>query len=107
MTRPAASSASHLATWRPVFARRCARPDRQPAYTLTTMARELPMFSPAGDAAHPHGGGLPESIALGGGPLGGGPLGSVAGDGTLPLRRHPDWIRARIPSGENYHELKG
>ena len=25
----------------------------------------------------------------------------------LPLRRHPDWIRARIPSGENYHDLKG
>ena len=23
------------------------------------------------------------------------------------LRRHPDWIRARMPSGENYHDLKG
>ena len=25
----------------------------------------------------------------------------------MALRRHPDWIRARMPSGENYHELKG
>ena len=24
-----------------------------------------------------------------------------------PLRRHPDWIRARMPSGDNFHELKG
>ena len=23
------------------------------------------------------------------------------------LRRHPDWIKARLPSGENYHDLKG
>ena len=22
-----------------------------------------------------------------------------------PKRRHPDWIRARIPSGENYERL--
>ena len=27
--------------------------------------------------------------------------------GSLPLRRHPDWIRARMPSGESYHDLKG
>jgi lipoic acid synthetase len=24
-----------------------------------------------------------------------------------PLRRHPDWIKARMPSGDDYHELKG
>ena len=67
------------------------------------MGRELPMFSPPGDdpAGHPHGGALPETIAMGGGSF------SVpAADGSLPLRRHPDWIRARIPSGEPYHELK-
>ncbi|MFL5778425.1 MAG: lipoyl synthase [Chloroflexota bacterium] len=37
----------------------------------------------------------------------GGPVALAAVDGTTVLRRHPDWIRARIPSGENYHELKG
>jgi lipoic acid synthetase len=67
------------------------------------MGRELPMLlPPAGDsAAHDHGGGLPATIAMGGGSLS-----SPAADGSLPLRRHPDWIRARIPSGERYHELK-
>ena len=30
-----------------------------------------------------------------------------ADDGSQPLRRHPEWIRARLPSGANYHELKG
>ena len=30
-----------------------------------------------------------------------------AADGTIPLRRHPDWIKARMPSGDNYHDLKG
>ena len=24
-----------------------------------------------------------------------------------PLRRHPEWIKSRLPSGENYHDLKG
>ena len=41
------------------------------------------------------------SIAMGGGPFG------PAADGTIPLRRHPDWIKARMPSGDNYHDLKG
>ena len=27
--------------------------------------------------------------------------------GTRPLRRHPDWIKSRMPSGDNYHDLKG
>ena len=29
-----------------------------------------------------------------------------AADGSTALRRHPDWIRAKLPSGENYHDLK-
>ena len=29
------------------------------------------------------------------------------GGSVTPLRRHPDWIRSRLPSGENYHDLKG
>ena len=39
--------------------------------------------------------------------LGGGLAGLPAADGSTALRRHPDWIRARMPSGENYHDLKG
>jgi lipoic acid synthetase len=64
------------------------------------MARELPMFTPPG--GHPHA--APESLTIA---LGGGSAGQTAADGSTALRRHPDWIRARIPSGENYHELKG
>ena len=80
------------------------------------MVRELPMFEPPGGhdrvarhdpagghdrpTGHPLGDGL--SIALGGG----GSFGEPSADGTTSLRRHPDWIRARMPSGENYHDLK-
>jgi len=39
--------------------------------------------------------------------LGGGSFAEPAADGSVPLRRHPDWIRAPMPSGENYHDLKG
>ncbi len=75
------------------------------------MGRELPIFEPPA-TAHAHqasAAGL--SIALGGGPELGEPAGPAAGlpaDGpaAVRLRRHPDWIRSRIPSGENYHELK-
>jgi len=65
------------------------------------MVRELPMFQPAGVEGHaPHAtADLP--IALGGGVAGPAAVGSIA------IKRHPDWIRARMPSGENYHELKG
>ena len=42
----------------------------------------------------------PITIAMGGGSF------DLASDGSAPLRRHPDWIRARIPSGDNYHDLK-
>ncbi|HEX5450818.1 MAG TPA: lipoyl synthase [Candidatus Limnocylindrales bacterium] len=38
--------------------------------------------------------------------MGGGRFDAPAADGSQPLRRHPDWIRARLPSGENYHDLK-
>ncbi|MGZ6328281.1 MAG: lipoyl synthase [Candidatus Limnocylindrales bacterium] len=62
--------------------------------------RTLPMFEPVGDHAHgPH---EPITIALGGAGLG------AYDDGRpTPLRRHPEWIRARLPAGENYHQLKG
>ena len=59
------------------------------------------MFSPPGDSGHGHPAELP-SIAMGGGLLGG-----PAADGSIALRRHPDWIRSKLPSGENFHHLKG
>ena len=65
------------------------------------MQRELPIFEPnAGGTHHP----APEpiSIAMGGSGL----LGLPAADGSAALRRHPEWIKARLPSGENYHDLK-
>ena len=73
------------------------------------MGRELPIFEPANSHAHQASpAGL--SIALGGGPALDGPLSQPApgqpGSGPGGVRRHPDWIRSRIPSGENYHELK-
>lgn len=64
------------------------------------MNRELPMFDPGGGASH-HAS-EPISIAMGGGGL----VGLPATDGSAALRRHPDWIRAKLPSGENYHDLK-
>ncbi len=67
------------------------------------------MFTPPGELGHgghapggAHGRLLPPTIALGGGTFDG-----PAADGSIPLRRHPDWIRARVPSGERYHDLKG
>src|SRR5215213_1444337 len=68
------------------------------------MARELPMYQPA-DGARPGHTHEPISIAIGGAALVAG-RGAAAHDGSTPLRRHPDWIRARLPSGENYHDLK-
>jgi lipoic acid synthetase len=50
------------------------------------------MFTPPGSSIH-HGSVVPDTIAMGG--------------SVTPLRRHPDWIRARMPSGDNFHELKG
>src|SRR5512132_3804378 len=64
------------------------------------MARELPIFDPTPTHGH-HATPGELSIALGGGSVG------PAADGTIPLRRHPDWIKARMPAGDNYHDLKG
>ena len=64
------------------------------------MGRELPIFEPPSANPH-HAGTAGLSIALGGGPEA-----LQALDGPAALRRHPDWIKARIPSGENYHDLK-
>ncbi len=53
-------------------------------------------------ARDPHAapGSMPPTIAMGGGTF------EVAADGSAALRRHPDWIKARIPSGENYQEVR-
>ena len=60
--------------------------------------RELPMLQPSGSVAHAAN--EPLTIAMGGGGFG------AAADGSTAPRRHPDWIKARLPSGENYHDLK-
>jgi lipoic acid synthetase len=66
------------------------------------MARDLPMYQPpSATAAHGHGPHEPISIAMGSGTF------DAAADGSQALRRHPDWIKAKMPSGENYHDLKG
>jgi lipoic acid synthetase len=59
------------------------------------MQRDLPMFQPP-TAGGSHGAHVPPTIAMGG------PVGGLNG----PRERHPDWIRARLPSGENYTDLK-
>ena len=64
------------------------------------MQRELPIFEPNGGSGAHHGSPEPITIAMGGGSFG------RAEDGSNALRRHPDWIRAKLPSGENYHDLK-
>jgi lipoic acid synthetase len=58
------------------------------------------MFTPPGPA-HPHAAAELPSIAMGGGLAA-----ETATDGSRAMRRHPDWIRARMPSGDNYHDLK-
>ncbi len=63
------------------------------------MARELPIFDPTPVHAH-HAAPDAISIAMGGGTFG------PAADGSTALRRHPDWVKARMPSGDNYHDLK-
>ena len=59
------------------------------------MQRDLPMFQPPTAAGH--GAHMPPTIAMGG---------PATGLPTTPTQRHPDWIRARLPSGENYTDLK-
>ncbi len=63
------------------------------------MARDLPIFDP--NPGHAHASAASLSIAMGGG------VSAPAADGSRPLRRHPEWIRAKMPSGEQYHDLKG
>jgi lipoyl synthase len=63
------------------------------------MQRQLPIFEPTPGPGH-HQPAEPITIAMGGGAFG------TAADGSTALRRHPDWIRAKLPSGENYHDLK-
>jgi lipoic acid synthetase len=66
------------------------------------VARELPVLHTAGSAGHAHASTGQLSIAIGGGE-------SLAPspDGPRPIRRHPDWIKSRMPAGDNYHDLKG
>jgi lipoic acid synthetase len=66
------------------------------------MARELPIFDP--NPGHGHVPADPHAVSIA---MGGGGSFAPAADGTRPLRRHPDWIKSRMPSGENYHDLKG
>jgi lipoic acid synthetase len=58
------------------------------------------MFQPAA-GGHPHGPTAPITIAMGGGRF------DDAADGSSAPRRHPDWIKARLPTGDNYQDLKG
>lgn len=63
------------------------------------MQRELPMFqAPSATTHSPH---QPLTIAMGGGSFA-----EPAADGSTALRRHPEWIKARLPSGDNYRDLK-
>src|SRR3954471_20080457 len=65
------------------------------------MQRALPLFEPPAAAGNAHAPAEPITIALGGGGI------DPALDGTSAPRRHPEWIKARLPTGENYQELKG
>jgi lipoic acid synthetase len=66
------------------------------------MARELPVLPSPSGGENPHHPRPDRPISIGGG-HGGLP----AGDGSSGRRRHPDWIRARMPSGDSFHDLKG
>jgi lipoic acid synthetase len=63
------------------------------------MRRELPMLQSPGSGSAAHA--SPLTIAMGGGGMDG------VVDGSGSARRHPDWIRARLPTGANYRDLKG
>jgi lipoyl synthase len=56
------------------------------------------MFQPP--TTHGQAGHEPLTIAMGSGSF------DPAEDGSQPQRRHPDWIKARLPTGDNYHDLK-
>ena len=62
------------------------------------MAKELPIFEP--NAGHADSGSSrPYTIAMGGS------VDASAING-VDRRRHPEWIKSRLPSGDNYNELK-
>jgi lipoic acid synthetase len=68
------------------------------------MSRELPVVGADGMPAGHHGvssAALP--ITMGGGTV----LAPSAGPAAARTRRHPDWIKSRMPSGANYHGLRG
>ncbi len=54
------------------------------------------MFQPS-DGGHVR---EPLTIAMGGGHL------DAAADGSVALRRHPDWIKSRLPTGPNYQDMR-
>src|SRR5918997_5826527 len=104
MRKRGASSATCRARWRPDSGPRSGHATRLAGMTSDPTfhpraGRELPMLQPSSGAAH--GPSEPLTIAMGGGGFG------AAADGSTAPRRHPDWIKARLPSGENYHDLKG
>lgn len=70
------------------------------------MDRDLPVLDALTSPALPHARvpSLPPTIAMGGGPEPALPAGAAGA--AASLRRHPDWIRARVPGGEAYHELR-
>ena len=58
----------------------------------------------AGGGCHSHGSpeiGQPLTIAMGGS------VDATAARIGPDRKRHPDWIKAKLPTGDNYHELKG
>jgi lipoic acid synthetase len=64
------------------------------------VARDLPVVQPSG--GH-HGASAADlSIAIGGAGL----VGQPAADGSTAPRRHPEWIKAKIPHGETYQDLR-
>ncbi len=68
------------------------------------MSRDLPVLN-ADPTPHVHAPALPATIAMGGGRAAllapGAPVA-----GTATVRRHPEWIRAKMPAGEAYHDLR-
>ena len=68
------------------------------------MARELPLLSTGGGGCHSHGSpqiGQPLTIAMGGS------VDATAARTGPERQRHPEWIKAKLPTGANYTELKG
>jgi len=69
------------------------------------MNRELPVVN-AAPAAQVHAPALPPTIAMGGTFEAALATTGAAAAGSAGVRRHPEWIRARMPAGETYHDLR-